>query len=117
MIDWNKKAVEEFIGLSAAEEHWSSLAYVFLLPTPAGPIKLGVVPSEDRCQFFASEDENDFVSAYVHCTRITINEELDEEGGNCIVLQGKGGHACVSKGNPYVRLFFSMYGTLTEKNS
>ena len=42
--------------------------------------------------------------------RIVINDDLEEEGGSCLVLEGKGGHACVTPGKPYFRLFFSMSG-------
>lgn len=119
MIVWNRQAVENFLGVTASRSESVSplgthVEFIFEIPMPGGPLQFSVRPSQDHCQFYAAE-EHEFVSAHVHCTRIVISDESEEEGGGCLVLQGKAGHACVTPGKPFFRLFFSMHGQDTTR--
>src|SRR5438132_13287431 len=115
MIDWDREKVERFLDLPSHFKELSSPlgtwpTFTFDLPTPAGPIRFVVRPTLDECQFYSDDNLRGFVAAYVHTTKIFIDDEPEDEGGMCIVLVGKGGHACVSPGKPFYGLFFSMYG-------
>ena len=119
MIAWDRKSVEQFLGLLAVRRDSTSpigahSEFIFELPTPGGPVHFSVRPSLDHCQFSAVDD-NEFLSAHVQCTRIVVNDEAEEEGGPCLVLQGKAGHACVTPGTPHFKLFFSMHGQDTTR--
>jgi hypothetical protein len=107
MIEWDRFAVEDFLGIVADKRVGIVVEYVFDLPMPGGIAQLRVQPSEDCCEFI-SQDER--ISAYVQCTRIVVNNEPQEEGGHCLVLEGEAGHACVTPGTPHFELFFSMHG-------
>ena len=112
MITWDLKAVEQFFGLHAVQRESSSpigIEFVFEIPTPGGPVQFSVRPTLDHCQFY-TEDQIEFLSAHVDCTRIMINDDAEEEGGQCLVLQGNAGHVCVTPGKPHFKLFFSMHG-------
>ena len=74
--------------------------FTFEIPTPGGPVHFSVRPSLDHCQFTAVDD-NEFLSAHVQCTRLVINDEPEEECAQCLVLQGKAGHACVTPGTRF----------------
>jgi hypothetical protein len=119
MITWDQKAVERFLGLVAVRHDSTSpigthSEFTFKIPTPGGPVDFSVRPSLDYCQFTAVGD-NEFLSAHVQCTRIVINDEPDDQGGQCLVLQGKAGHACVTPCTPHFKLFFSMHGQDTTR--
>jgi len=88
--------------------------FTFEIPTPGGSVHFSVRPSLDHCQFTAVED-GEFLSAHVQCTRIVISDEPEEEAGQCLVLQGKAGHACVTPGAPHFKLFFGMHGQDTTR--
>ncbi|HYE17890.1 MAG TPA: hypothetical protein VEA69_05575 [Tepidisphaeraceae bacterium] len=119
MITWDQNAVERFLGLAPVRRDSTTpigthSEFVFALPTPGGPVHFIVRPSLDHCQFVAADD-NEFLSAYVQCARIVINDEPEEDGGQCLVLQGTAGHACVTPGSPHFKLFFSMHGRDTTR--
>jgi len=114
MITWDLKSVEQFLGVIAVRRESVSpigthSEFIFEIPTPGGTVHFSIRPSLDHCQF-AAADESDFLSAHVHCTRIVINDEPEDEGGPSLVLQGKAGHAGVTPGKPHFKLFFSMHG-------
>ncbi len=114
MIEWDRFAVEDFLGIAADKRVGVMVEYVFDLPMPGGVVQFCVVPSEHHCQF-VSPDEHARISAHMQCTRIVISDEPEEEGGHCLVLQGNACHACVRPGTPYFELFFSMHGRDTTR--
>lgn len=109
MIEWDRLAIEDFLGITADKRVGVMVEYLFDLPMPGGIVQLRVTPSEDHCQF-VSQDEQARISAHVQCNRIVVNNEPEEEGGQRLVLQGKAGHVCVTPGVPHFELFFSMHG-------
>jgi hypothetical protein len=122
MITWEREAVERFLERIPVRREFTSplgthVEYIFDLPSPTGLIRFSVRPSLDHCQFYTDDDHAEFISAHVQCTRIVINDDPEEEGGQCLVLQGKAGHACVTPSKPYFRLFFSMHGKPTDRTS
>jgi hypothetical protein len=122
MITWDRQAVERFLGINSVPRELSSplgthVEYIFALPSRMGLVRFSVRPSVDHCQFYHDDENAGFVSAHVQCTRIVINDDPEEEGGQCLVLQGKAGHACVTPSKPYFRLFFSMHGEPTDQAS
>ncbi len=111
-MEWNKQEVESFLGVLAVDEN---NGYIFRLPFPGGEIDVCVFPQEDRVQIYdrkylSQNSTRAPMSAYVHCVKITVDNEPTDEGGNCVVLSGRGGHACISPENSYFAFFFSMYG-------
>ena len=114
MIDWNCNDVEAFLEIAPQVGELSNPlgvfpTYTFDLPSPVGTIHFVVRPTMELCSFY-SDDKSDFVSASVQTRRIFVSNEPEEEGGQCVILQGRGGHACITLAKPYYRLFFSMYG-------
>jgi hypothetical protein len=119
MITWDQKAVEQFLGVVALRRDSTSpigthSEFIFDIPTPGGLVRFSVRPSLDHCQFLSAEGRG-FLSAHVQCTRIGIDDEPEEEGGQCLVLRGKAGHACVTPGTPHFKLFFGMHGQDTTR--
>jgi hypothetical protein len=112
MIDWNCNDVEAFLEIAPQVGEVSNPlgvfpTYTFDLPCPLGTVRFVVWPTMELCMF---NDESEFVSGSVQTRRIFVSNEPEEEGGQCVILQGRGGHACITLAKPYYRLFFSMYG-------
>lgn len=103
MIDWDQTAVEDFLAVTADKRVGVVVEFIFDLPLPGGVVQLRVRPAEDHCQF-VSQDERACISAHM---RIVVNNE--PRGGECLVLEGKAGHACVTPGTPHFKLFFSIH--------
>jgi hypothetical protein len=115
-MKWDRAAVEKFLGMTALVRIGVQEEFIFTLPFPLREIDFAINPTEDRCMLRTSgkgdtTDEDELLCASIHCTDIRVSDEPKEEGGNCLVLIGGGGHACISppKGNlSYWQFFFSM---------
>src|SRR5262245_25988746 len=109
MIEWKCDDVAEFLEIVPRLGEVSNPlgvfpTYTFDLPCPLGTVHFVVWPTAELCMF---NDESQFVSASVQTQRIRVDWSPD---GQCVVLVGKGGHACIVAAKPYYHLEFSMYG-------
>ena len=70
-----------------------------------------IFPSLGYCQLLSDGDAPCPVEAFIKCDSIEINRDIEEEGGQCVVMKAKGWHACITPrlGN---QLFFSIYGDI-----
>ena len=107
-MDWNLKEIEDFLNIKAK-------ANVFTLPYLKGQVCVAINPEENRVGILTlldtdDEEEREPLRASICCTKIEVNDEHRDQGGDCIVLSGNGGHVCISNEGEYFSFFFSMYG-------
>jgi hypothetical protein len=99
MISWSQSDIEDYLGGPARVETCDSpqggqyQAYVFALRVLGWDCVLVVHPLECFSQIrdAVPSEHREPVSAYIHCTKISVNREDFEEGGDCIVFSGRGG--------------------------
>ena len=111
-MEWDKQAVEKFLGC-AAESVGDN--FIFHLPFPSGEISLEIRPARNEVQiydrrFVSISDSREALSAFVDCKRIIVVHGLADDGGNALILEGKGGHVGIGPEGDYFSFFFSMYG-------
>jgi hypothetical protein len=102
MQGWNEAAVSAFLGLRPKYSH----AVTYDIPLCGESIVIAIDVRDGKVTIEGSES----LSAYIRCTAVHINREPAEEGGQCLIFNGPGGHVAVSPGSPYFKIFFSMYG-------
>lgn len=117
MINWDMDAVSEFLGVTPTRTVRSSPIqepypiFSFSLPFARDVVELHVLPDSGFCQVMQNREAGagEFLSAYIACDSIRVYYDLPEEGGDCIVLDGKAGHVCISKSADGFEFFFSMH--------
>jgi hypothetical protein len=81
----------------------------FPLSVAGSNVKWRISPALGHCQFLGQDGARSSIEAFIKCDAIVINTDIEEEGGQCIVIKADGWHVCITPGQPD-RLFFSIYG-------
>ena len=108
MNHWDETEVSDFLGVRPQYSH----AVHYQIPLPAGPAMLTIDATSDsaRLESYSGVDGESCISSYIHCDSVAIKRDNVDEGGNCLVLSGRGGHVTIRPGSPYFHVFFSMHG-------
>lgn len=110
-MEWDRQSVEKFLGYSAEV---AGEQFIFNLPFPGGVISLEIRPERNEVQvfdkrFLSTSTSREALSAYINCKKIVVVHGFTDDGGNCLVLEGNGGHVCIGPEGDYFSFFFSMY--------
>ena len=93
MLSWDSKQVSQFLRVDPVieESQFSGPQFTFEFPVADLVARLVIYPREYDVwlRLFPRGSEEEVVTWRSTCARITFNDEIEEEGGPCLVFQAR----------------------------
>ncbi len=108
---WRHEEVIRFLGCEpTCPQGELELEAVFRFPVGALQASLHIHPAGHSVKLSIGGDDAPIVESGMECRMVYVSDEVEEEGGRCLILAGIGSHVAITRAAEGFRIFFGLHG-------